>query len=142
MFMRTALLTTALMMVVTIACADEPSAPADTKTEAAAQTKPAEQSAASSEAPATATSEATTASAASADENKPLRPPAGYRPKRVNGEQVWCAKLVVLGSRFPKEDCRNEAELRELIRIRESMRTDMEQRLRTCSSNNGACGMN
>jgi hypothetical protein len=140
--MRTALLTTALMMVAALAWADEPSAPADTKTEAAAPTKPAEQPAASSEATSTATSEATTASTAAADENKPLRPPAGYRPKRVNGEQVWCAKLVVLGSRFPKEDCRNEAELRELIRIRESMRTDMEQRLRTCSSNNGACGMN
>jgi hypothetical protein len=140
--MRTALLTTALMMMVAIAWADEPSAPADTKTEAAAQTKPAEQPAASSEATSTATSEATTASTATPHENTPLRPPAGYRPKRINGEQVWCAKLVVLGSRFPKEDCRNEAELRELIRIRESMRTDMEQRLRTCSSNNGACGMN
>jgi len=31
--------------------------------------------------------------------------------------------------------------LRELIRTRESMRTDMEQRLRTCTSK-GACGMN
>ena len=137
--MRTALLTTALMMVVALAWADEPSAPADTKT------KPAEQPAASSEATSTASSDATAASSSStaaAHENTPLRPPAGYRPKRINGEQVWCAKLVVLGSRFPKEDCRNEAELRELIRIRESMRTDMEQRLRTCSSNNGACGMN
>lgn len=140
--MRTALLTTALMMVVPLAWADEPSAPADTKTEAAAQTKPAEQPAASSEATSSAASEATTASTATAHEKMPLRPPAGYRPKRINGEQVWCAKLVVLGSRFPKEDCRNEAELRELIRIRESMRTDMEQRLRTCSSNNGGCGIN
>jgi hypothetical protein len=146
MFMRTALLTTALMMVVALAWADEPSAPADTKTDAAAQTKPAEQPAASSAATSTATSEATTASTAApatANENTPLRPPAGYRPKRINGEQVWCAKLVVLGSRFPKEDCRNEAELRELIRIRESMRTDMEQRLRTCASSaNAGCGMN
>jgi hypothetical protein len=144
--MRNALLMTALMMVVALAWADEPSAPADTKTEAAAQTKPAEQPAAASAATSTtATSEATTASTAApatARENTPLRPPAGYRPKRINGEQVWCAKLVVLGSRFPKEDCRNEAELRELIRIRESMRTDMEQRLRTCTSANGACGMN
>lgn len=136
--MRTALLTTALMMVAALAWADEPSAPADTKTEAAAQTKPAEQPAASSEA-----TTASTAAPATAKENTPLRPPAGYRPKRINGEQVWCAKLVVLGSRFPKEDCRNEAELRELIRIRESMRTDMEQRLKTCASSaNGGCGMN
>ncbi|HKS56074.1 MAG TPA: hypothetical protein VJS12_12335 [Steroidobacteraceae bacterium] len=131
--MRTALLTTALIMVAAMAWADEPTAPADTKTEAAAQTKPAEPAAAPSEAAAT---------TAAVDDKTPLRPPAGYRPKRVNGEQVWCAKLVVLGSRFPKEDCRNEAELRELIRTRESMRTDMEQRLRTCTSKNGACGMN
>ena len=129
--MRIALVTTALiMMVAGMAWADEPSAPADTKTEAVAPTKPAEQPAA--------TSEATTAAVAPADDGKtPLRPPAGYRPKRVNGQQVWCAKLVVLGSRFPKEDCRNEAELRELIRTRESMRTDMEQRLRTCASKAG-----
>jgi hypothetical protein len=134
--MRTALLTTALMMVATLAWADEPSAP-QTKTEATAtETKPAEQAT-----PTTETAPAQTAAVAE-DKTTPLRPPAGYRPKRINGQQVWCAKLVVLGSRFPKEDCRNEAELRELIRIRESMRTDMEQRLRTCASNNGACGMN
>lgn len=127
--MRTAFLTTALMMVATMALADEPTAPA-TQPEATATE--------------TATSEtATQSTAAVADDKKPLRPPAGYRPKRVNGQQVWCAKMVVLGSKFPREDCRNEAELRELIRIRESMRTDMEQRLRTCASRDGgACGMN
>jgi hypothetical protein len=131
--MRIALLTT-LMVVTAMAWADEPSAPPDTKTEAAAApAKPAEQAAA--------TSEAKTAAIAPTDDKKPLRPPAGYRPKRVNGEQLWCAKLVVLGSRFPKEDCRNEAELRELIRIRESMRTDMEQRTRTCTSA-GGCSFN
>jgi hypothetical protein len=134
--MRTALLTTALMMVATMAWADEPSAPATQPEATATQTKPAEQATTATETPAAQTA------AAAQDNQKALRPPAGYRPKRVNGEQVWCAKLVVLGSKFPKEDCRNEAELRELIRIRESMRTDMEQRLRTCASNNGACGMN
>ncbi|HEX4973543.1 MAG TPA: hypothetical protein VFV69_21060 [Steroidobacteraceae bacterium] len=133
--MRTALLTTALMMVATMAWADEPTAPATTAEATATATKPAEQ--------ATATTETATAAVATADDKKPLRPPQGYRPKRVNGEQVWCAKQVVLGSKFPREDCRNEAELRELIRTRESMRTDMEQRLRTCTTHaSGACGMN
>jgi hypothetical protein len=138
--MRTTLLTTALMMVATMACADEPTAPV-TKTEATAtETKPAEQATPTTE---TATSDPAAAQTAAVaeDKNVPLRPPAGYRPKRVNGEQVWCAKMVVLGSRFPKEDCRNEAELRELIRIRESMRTDMEQRLKTCTSQAG-CSWN
>lgn len=135
--MRTALLTSALMMVATIAWGDEPPAATTTTEATATETKPAEQ------ATETATAETTPAQTAAAEEKVvPLRPPAGYRPKRINGQQVWCAKLVVLGSRFPKEDCRNEAELRELIRIRESMRTDMEQRLRTCASNNGGCGMN
>src|SRR5262245_11915743 len=129
--MRTALLTTALMMMATVTLADEPPAPA-TQPEAAATTTTTE----------TATSAtATESTAAVVDNKKPLRPPQGYRPKRVNGEQVWCAKVTVMGSKFAKEDCRNEAELRELIRTRESMRTDMEQRTRVCASA-GGCAMN
>jgi hypothetical protein len=136
--MRTALLTTALMMVATMAWSDEPAAPATQPEAAATASQPAD--AAASPTTEAATSDTATATTAAADNKKPLRPPAGYRPKRINGQQVWCAKMVVLGSKFPKEDCRNEAELRELIRTRESMRTDMEQRLRTCASDNGACG--
>src|SRR5262245_52399040 len=135
--MRTALLTTALMLVTTMAWADEPSAPADANAQAAA---PAAQPAPTSEA--TAASDTAAATTAKVDDDKkPLRPPAGYRPKRVNGEQVWCAKQVVLGSKFPREDCRKEAELRELIQTRESMRTDMEQRTRVCASA-GGCANN
>jgi hypothetical protein len=130
--MRTAFVT-ALMIVAATAWADEPKAPDTKATEATAQTPAAQPAAAS---------ETATAAVAPADKRVALKPPAGYKPKRINGEQVWCAKLVVLGSKFPKEDCRNEAELRELIRTRESMRTDMESRTRTCASNNGSCGMN
>jgi hypothetical protein len=127
--MRAALLTTVLLTVTAMAGAEEPSAPSTTT-----PTKPAEQATA-------ATSDTQTAATAKEDKTTPLRPPAGYRPKRVNGQQVWCAKLVVLGSRFPKQDCRNESELRELIRTRESMRTDMEQRTRVCGSA-GGCSSN
>lgn len=129
--MRTAFVT-ALMMVAAIAWADEPKAPDTKATEATAQTPAAQPAAASDTA---------TAAVAPRDKEVALKPPAGYKPKRINGEQVWCAKLVVLGSRFPKEDCRNEAQLRELIRTRESMRTDMESRSRTCTSDNGGCGL-
>jgi hypothetical protein len=129
--MRAAVLTGALMMVAALAWADGPGG-WDAETEATAETSPAK----SDEA---AASDTTTAVAPERDKI-PLRPPAGYKPRRINGEQVWCAKLVVLGSKFPKVDCRNEAQLRELIRIRESMRTDMEMRTRTCTSDNGACG--
>jgi hypothetical protein len=129
--MRTAFVT-ALMMVAAIAWADEPKTPDTKATEATAQT-PAAQPAA--------VSDTATAAVAPADKQVALKPPAGYKPKRINGEQVWCAKLVVLGSKFPKEDCRNEAQLRELIRTQESMRTDMEQRTRTCTSS-GGCSFN
>lgn len=131
--MRAALLITMLLMATTMAWADEPTAPATATQNKPEATKPAQQAAA-------ATSETQPAETEKLDTIKAMRPPAGYRPKRVNGEQVWCAKLVVLGSKFPKEDCRNEAELRELIRTRESMRTDMEQRTRVCASAGGCAG--
>src|SRR5262245_41594810 len=105
--MRIPLLATVLMVAAAIACADEPPAP-DAKTEAAAAPAPA------TPADKAAAKETTTASIATEDEPKPFKPPPGYRPKRINGEQVYCAKLVVLGSRFPKEDCRTEEDLRQL----------------------------
>jgi hypothetical protein len=131
--MRT-VLTSALMLVAAMAWADEPSAP-DTKTEAAAEARPAKP------ADEVAANETKTAAIATED-TKRFKPPAGYRPKRLNGEQVYCTKIVVLGSRFPKEDCRTEAELRDLIRSREEMRNDMNRTRAVCASNNGACGLN
>ena len=127
-------LTSALMMMATLAWAAEPQAPADTKTEAAAATseKPAEQAAADS----------TTAAIAPAEEPKGFKPPPGYRAKRVNGEKVYCTKIVVLGSRFAKEDCRSESQLRDLEAQKASMRGEMDQKNRVCASANGACGGN
>ncbi|HEY7642642.1 MAG TPA: hypothetical protein VH814_23105 [Steroidobacteraceae bacterium] len=140
--MRTALLASTLMVVAAMAWAgDEPSAPEQKapqqKTEAAADTaaKQAEQARAADD------TKTASAVAPQEDDQVPFKPPAGYRPKRINGEQVWCAKQVVLGSRFAKDDCRNEAELREMIRNKESMRTDMDQRLKTCTSKAG-CSWN
>jgi hypothetical protein len=133
--MRITLLTTALLMATTLACADEPPA-AEAKTEATA-TQPSTASAADT----VARSDASATSSAEKEE-KPFKPPPGYRPKRINGEQVYCAKLVVLGSRFPKEDCRSETDLRELALRREEMRRDVESTRSICASNNGACGQN
>jgi hypothetical protein len=109
-------LTAALMMVAAMALADEPSAPESSSTEAATQAPSdtaAEQQRAATETETTAKAE------------KPFKPPAGYKAKRVNGEQVWCQKTVILGSKFPKEDCRNEAQLREIARSRASMREEL-----------------
>ena len=109
--------------------ADEPSAP-NAKSETAAEAA-ADQPAAPAQANAT---EATKAA-----DDKPFKPPTGYRAKRVNGNQVYCTKVVVLGSRFPKEDCRTEAQLRDLAVQKEAMRGEMDQRNKVCSGQ-GACG--
>lgn len=125
-------LTTALAMVAAMAWANEPSAP-DAKSETAAEAA-ADRPAAPAQANAT---EATTKAAA--EDDKPFKPPTGYRAKRVNGNQVYCTKVVVLGSRFPKEDCRTEAQLRDLEAQKASMRGEMDQRNHVCSGQ-GACG--
>jgi hypothetical protein len=126
-------LTAALAMVTVMAWADEPSTPT-AKTEAAAE-------AAADQPAAQANSTETTAKAVTEDD-KPFKPPTGYRAKRVNGNQVYCTKITVLGSRFPKEDCRTEAQLRDLEAQKATMRGEMDQRNRVCSSGNGACGAN
>jgi len=124
-------LTMALAMVTAMAWANEPSAP-DAKSETAAE-------AAADRPAAPAQANSTEATKAAAETEKPFKPPTGYRAKRVNGNQVYCTKVVVLGSRFPKEDCRTEAQLRDLEAQKESMRGEMDQRNKVCS-NAGACG--
>jgi hypothetical protein len=129
-------LTTALMLMATMTWADEPSTPKAEPAEAAA--KPAEPAAATTSEPAV--TDTATASVAP-DPNEPFKPPAGYRLKRVKGNEVYCTKVVVLGSRFAKEDCRTEAQLRDLEQQKASMRGEMEQRNRVCSGGS-ACGGN
>jgi hypothetical protein len=124
-------LTTALMLMATLALADEPSAP-ESKTEAT-KTQAAPDNSAAQPAASETTAKADT------KEEKRFKPPAGYKPKRVNGEQVWCQKTVILGSKFPKEDCRTEAQLRDMVRSRAAMREDLG-RGRACSG--GGCSVN
>lgn len=128
-------LTAALVMATTLAWADEPSTPtakSETAAEATAD-KPA--------APAQANATEATTKAAAAEADKPFKPPTGYRAKRVNGNEVYCTKVVVLGSRFPKEDCRTEAQLRDLEAQKATMRGEMDQKNHICSGA-GACGAN
>lgn len=132
-------LTTALMLMASLALADEPTAP-ETKTEATTTEAAPDNSAAQ---PATEAAPAaepeTTAKADMSDDEKPFKPPAGYKPKRIDGRQVWCQKTVILGSKFPKEDCRTEAQLREIARSRASMREELGKG-RSCSG--GGCVFN
>lgn len=119
-------LTTVLMAMAAVAWADEPSA-SDHKAEAKAE------QAADTAAAAKPDAQANTATPA-AEDDKPFKPPQGYKAKRVNGEQVYCTKVVVLGSRFPKEDCRTQAQLRDLEAQKASMRGGMDQSNRVCAS--------
>lgn len=119
-----------LAMVAAMAWGDEPSAP-NAKTEAAAE--------AAADQPAAHANSTEAAAKAPAEDDKPFKPPTGYRAKRVNGNPVYCTKVVVLGSRFPKEDCRTEAQLRDLERQKEALRGEMDQKNHVCSGG-GACG--
>ncbi|HET9447320.1 MAG TPA: hypothetical protein VFO35_13725 [Steroidobacteraceae bacterium] len=101
--MRTAV-AAALMMVLATSWAGESSAP-DAKTQAAA----------------TATAK-----------KRPFKPPYGYKLKRVEGGDVYCARLSLDGSRFKTEVCRTEDELREMQRTDETVRNQLERKQKTC----------
>ena len=133
--MRTALLSTVLMVAMAGAAAEEPSSE-DAKAQAAEQAVPARPAES-----APAKERVVLIDVQDEEPDKAFRPPPGYRAKRINGEQVYCAKLVVLGSRFPKQDCRTEPELRELERRKAEMRNDVDRGRALCTSDNGGCGM-
>jgi hypothetical protein len=122
-------LTSALLLVAAMAFADEPSAPAS-------NTEPTAQGASDKAAKQPAATETTARvvedDSTAAEENKPFKPPSGYRPKRVNGELVYCSKRTILGSQFPVTECRNEAQLREMVRTNRGMREDLN-RNRACA---------
>lgn len=119
-------LMTALMAMAATAWGDEPSAPAE-QAEAKAE--------AAADATADKSAEQTTAVAQPEEKKERVfKPPTGYRAKRVNGDQVYCTKVVVLGSRFPKEDCRTEAQLRDIEAQKASMRGEMDQMKHVCTS--------
>jgi hypothetical protein len=67
-------------------------------------------------------------------EKKPqFKPPAGYKVKILEWDIVYCRKTPVLGSRFPKEICMTEAELKEHMAANEEMRRNKDQSSRVCA---------
>jgi hypothetical protein len=128
-------LTSALLLVAAMAFADEPSPP-ESNTEAAAE---ASDKAAAQSAAAETTAKVAEDDSKMAEDNRPFKPPSGYRPKRINGELVYCAKRTVIGSQFPVTDCRNEAQLREMVRTNRGMREDLN-RNRACAG--ASCSAN
>ncbi len=70
-----------------------------------------------------------------------FKPPAGYKTKILGWNVVYCRKTTVLGSRFPKEICMTEAELKAHLAKNEEMREDMSEAGRICAQAAG-CAFN
>ena len=82
---------------------------------------------------------APTSAQLAAAEKKEFVPPPGYRERLEDGITYYCAKIVVLGSRFAKDDCHTQSELEEMEVQKASMRGNMTQRNGVCGST-GGCG--
>lgn len=73
------------------------------------------------------------ASAAAEEAKKPqFKPPHGYRVKINGWDIVYCRKEAILGSRFPKEICMTEAELKAYLAANDEMRRNKDQTSRVC----------
>jgi hypothetical protein len=116
------------------------STPADPVSEQAAPTAAPAAPAAAPAAPAPAASAVSPAPAAAAEEGE-FRPPAGYKARVENGSKVYCRKTTVLGSRFAKDVCMTEAQLRDFESSNEGMRQNKDQTSRMCAGG-GACQSN
>jgi hypothetical protein len=79
--------------------------------------------------------------AATASTKGDYKPPAGYKKRVANGHTIYCTKIVVLGSRFPKEDCRSQSELEDMKMQNEAMRSEISRRQAVCGAA-AACGGN
>ena len=73
--------------------------------------------------------------------NLPIDLPPGFKPTRISGELFYCRKMVVLGSRFPKQLCLNEDQLKEHIEGNEAMKRNKDEVSRLCTTKDG-CAWN
>jgi hypothetical protein len=71
--------------------------------------------------------------AAASEKERPFKPPGGWRPKRVDGELVYCTKVREYNSRISREECRTEEQLRDQQRADRAAREDIEKASRACS---------
>jgi len=77
--------------------------------------------------------------AADVKEDKPFKIPPGFRTKTRSEKTVYCRSDTVSGSRFAKEQCYSEEQLRQKAAENEAARQEMERSLRACSTST-ACG--
>ena len=64
----------------------------------------------------------------------PFDLPPGFKPTRISGELFYCRKMVVLGSRFPKQLCLTEDQLKEHMAGNEAMKRNKDGVSRLCTS--------
>jgi hypothetical protein len=75
---------------------------------------------------------AATKTAAVEEKPKTFKAPAGFRSRTVGGETRYCQQQVVLGSRFGKEVCYTQAQVKDLEANIAAQRQDMAR--------TGVCG--
>ena len=97
----------------------------------AAAASPQAAAAAPAAAPSTEAQPAATAS------NLPFDLPPGFKPTRISGELFYCRKMVVLGSRFPKQLCLTEHQLKEHMAGNEEIKRNKDQISHVCTSTAG-----
>ena len=67
----------------------------------------------------------------------PFDLPPGFKPTRISGELFYCRKMVVLRSRFPKQLCLDEDQLKEHMARNEAMKRNKDQVSSLCTSKAG-----
>jgi len=72
-------------------------------------------------------------------EDKPFKIPPGFRTKTRGEKTVYCRSDTVSGSRFAKEQCFTEEQLKQKAAENEAARQEMERSLRVCSTS-ATCG--
>jgi hypothetical protein len=71
--------------------------------------------------------------AAKAAVEKPAKLPAGYKRKIVKGQEMFCTRTTVLGSRFQKDFCVDEAGLQALQDLQQSNQQDLRRAQSICA---------
>ncbi len=79
------------------------------------------------------------AQANASDDQKKIKLPPGFKPKKRGKFIVYCHKESEVGTRFPVEKCYDETGIREYLRAREDDREKVDQMRRICGTQE-ACG--
>lgn len=88
---------------------------------------------------ATATTPSEPSRATEKKKERDFKAPAGYKMKMAGTRTLYCKKTTVLGTRFPREVCMTEAQLKDHLATNDSMRREKDQSSRICD-NPATCG--